>query len=347
MKKLRLRSDAPSSVPRRALTHLLRATPIAALSFLVGVSQAVATPATIGQLAPLSPPTTCNGAGELIQTVVAAGTAYTAPTAGVITSWSTNAATGTGQMFKMKVFRLVSGTTYTVVAHDGPRTLASGAFNEFAVNIPVQAGDLLGLHEYASAMVPNACTFATGMMGDVNGFASTDADDGTPETFPLIDFNNNARLNISATLSLPPGITSISPSSGSISGGTSVTVSGHDFTGVTAVRFGSVPARSITVNSDTQLTAVSPPASAPGAVDLRVSTGGGTTPVLPADSFTYTACVVPKVRGKKLRADKRKLRRADCKLGKVKGPRSGKVKKQLPKPGTVLPPGSRVKVTLG
>jgi hypothetical protein len=185
------------------------------------------------------------------------------------------------------------------------------------------------------------------MMGDVNGFAGTDPDDGEPETFPLIDFNNNARLNISATLSLPPGIASTSPSSGSISGGTIVTVGGHDFTGASVVRFGSVPARSITVDSDNQLTAVSPPASAPGPVDLRVTTGGGTTPVVAADSFTYTACVVPKVKGKRLRADKRKLRRADCKLGKVKGPRSGKVKKQRPKPGTVLPPGSRVKVTLG
>lgn len=347
MKKLRLRSDALSSVPRRVLTNLLRATPIAALSLLVSVSQAVAAPATIGQLAPPSPPTACNGSGELIQTAVAAGNAYTVPTAGVITSWSTNAATGTGQMFKMKLFRLVSGTTYAIVAHDGPRPLASGAFNEFAVNIPVQAGDVLGMHEYASAMVPNACTFTTGLMGDVYGFAGSDPDDGAPQTFPLIDFNSNARLNISATLSLPPGITSISPSSGSISGGTSVTVSGHDFSGATAVRFGSVPASSITVNSDTQLTAVSPPASAPGPVDLRVSTGGGTTPVVAADSFTYTACVVPKVKGKRLRAGKRKLRRADCKLGKVKGPRSGKVKKQRPKPGTVLPPGSTVKVTLG
>ena len=116
-------------------------------------------------------------------------------------------------MFKMKLFRLVSGTTYTIVAHDGPRPLASGAFNEFAVNIPVQAGDVLGMHEYASAMVPNACTFTTGLMGDVYGFAGSDPDDGAPQTFPLIDFNSNARLNISATLSLPPGITSISPSS--------------------------------------------------------------------------------------------------------------------------------------
>ena len=338
-----LRSESGGSVPRRALTHLGRAALLAALALLASVSQAGAAPVTIGQLAPPSPPTTCNGPGELIQTAVAAGDAYTVPTAGVITSWSTNAATGSGQMFKMKIFRLVSGTTYTIVAHDGPRPLASGAFNEFPVNIPVQAGDVLGLHEYAGT-VPNACTFATGMTGDVNGFASTDPGDGTSETFPLIDFNNNARLNISATLSLPPGIASISPSSGSIKGGTSVTIAGHDFSG-TSVRFGSIPA-SFTVNSDTQITAVSPRAFAPGPVHVSVTTAAGTTPVVAADKFTYTACVVPKLKGKKLKRDKKALKRADCHLGKVKGPRrkSAKVTKQRPKPGTVLPPGSKVNV---
>lgn len=332
-------------VPRRALTHLARATLLASLSLLAGVSQAVAAPVTIGQLAPPSPSATCNGAGELIQTAVAAGNAYTVPTAGVITFWSTNAAAGTGQLFKMKVFRLVSGTTYTIVAHDGPRLLASGAFNQFPVNIPVQAGDLVGMHEYASGTVPNACEFTTGLSGDVNGFASTDPDDGASETFPLIDFNGGSRLNLSATLSLPPGIASISPSSGSIKGGTSVTIAGHDFSG-TSVSFGAVPAKSFTVNSDTQITAVSPPGSARGPVDVRVTTAAGTTPVVAADKFTYTACVVPKLKGKKLRRARKALRRHDCRLGRVKGPRSGKVKKQRPKPGRVLPAASKVNVKL-
>lgn len=63
-------------------------------------------------------------------------------------------------------------------------------------------------------------------------------------------------------------------------------------------------------------------------------------------------CVVPKLKGKKLKAAKKRLRRADCKIGHVgkrKGvsAKTGKVVKQKPKPGKVLPAGSTVKVTLG
>jgi hypothetical protein len=153
VKKLRLRSDALSSVPRRVLTNLLRATPIAALSLLVSVSQAVAAPATIGQLAPPSPPTACNGSGELIQTAVAPGNAYTVPTAGVITSWSTSRH-GTGQMFKMKLFGWCREPR-TRSLPDGPRPLASG-FQRVRGEHPRQAGDVLACTNMR-AMVPNAC----------------------------------------------------------------------------------------------------------------------------------------------------------------------------------------------
>jgi DNA-binding beta-propeller fold protein YncE len=61
---------------------------------------------------------------------------------------------------------------------------------------------------------------------------------------------------------------------------------------------------------------------------------------------TVRGCVVPKLKGKRIKPAKKSLRRADCKLGKVKGPRSGKVKKQKPKPGKVLAPGAKVKLTL-
>ena len=55
-------------------------------------------------------------------------------------------------------------------------------------------------------------------------------------------------------------------------------------------------------------------------------------------------CVVPKLKGKSIKKAKKKLRNHDCKLGKKKG-HGKKVKKQKPKPGTVLPAGSKVKVT--
>ena len=49
-----------------------------------------------------------------------------------------------------------------------------------------------------------------------------------------------------------------------------------------------------------------------------------------------------------LKAAKATLKRFDCTLGKVRprGRRSGHVKKQSPKPGTVEPAGGKVNVTL-
>ncbi len=72
----------------------------------------------------------------------------------------------------------------------------------------------------------------------------------------------------------------------------------------------------------------------------------GTTPSGTADQFTYTPCVVPKLKGKKLKAVGKALMKAECKLGRVKGQKSksAEVKKQSPKPGKVLTPGSKVNV---
>src|SRR5262245_44274893 len=99
-----------------------------------------ATPVTIGQLAPALPPVTCmSGPNDVIQAALAAGTSYTVPADGTITQWNTNAAAGLGQTLKMKVFRPVSGTTYTIVGHDGPEALTPGVLNTFTVNIPVKA----------------------------------------------------------------------------------------------------------------------------------------------------------------------------------------------------------------
>jgi hypothetical protein len=64
-----------------------------------------------------------------------------------------------------------------------------------------------------------------------------------------------------------------------------------------------------------------------------------------AVTATFDACVVPKLKGKKVKSAKKRLRNGDCRLGKVK--HKGKVKKQNPKPGTVLPVDSKVNVKLG
>ena len=55
-----------------------------------------------------------------------------------------------------------------------------------------------------------------------------------------------------------PAITGLAPTSGPAAGGTSVIITGTNFTGATAVTFGGTLATSFTVNSATQITAVSP-----------------------------------------------------------------------------------------
>ena len=69
-------------------------------------------------------------------------------------------------------------------------------------------------------------------------------------------------------------------------GGTSVTITGTNLTGATAVRFGLGNATGFTVDSDTQITATAP-AGSPGTVDVTVATPGGTSARSPADRYTY------------------------------------------------------------
>lgn len=313
----------------------------------VGAPPAAAGPVTIGQMPPGTPSPICsNGPNDQLQSAVASGTTYTAPVSGVITSWSTNAAAGSGQMLKFKVFRNLSGSTYEAVGHDA-RSLTGGMVNTFAVSIPAQAGDIIGTNDENAIAVNNACDFAGTTSDDNAPYLPQDLNDGESGAFTDL---LGIRVNVSAVLVPTPGITSVSPSSGPATGGTTVTISGHDFDGTTAVDFGSVPAQSFTINSDSLLTAVSP-ADSPGTVDITVS-NPGQSPTGAADKFTFNAvtnavCVVPKLKHKKLKRARKALRRADCRLGRVKGPRSGRVKKQRPKPGTVRPAGSKVKVRLG
>jgi hypothetical protein len=93
---------------------------------------------------------------------------------------------------------------------------------------------------------------------------------------------------------LPPSVSGVSPGSGSAAGGITVTLSGSNFTGATAVFFGSISALSFTVNSDTSITAVVP-SQVVGTVDVTVQTPSGTSVVSANDHFQYTTAAVPQI----------------------------------------------------
>jgi phospholipase C len=84
----------------------------------------------------------------------------------------------------------------------------------------------------------------------------------------------------------PPVVTAVNPASGATAGGTTVTITGTDLAGVTAVDFGTLAAASFTVDLATQITAVAPPHAA-GVVDILVSNAGATSASVAADKFTY------------------------------------------------------------
>ncbi len=78
----------------------------------------------------------------------------------------------------------------------------------------------------------------------------------------------------------------IAPSMGPVSGGTEVTITGAAFSSGATVFFGDVEATSVTVTSDTEITATTPAVAMAGPVSVRVVNPGGDD-VTRADAFTY------------------------------------------------------------
>jgi alpha-tubulin suppressor-like RCC1 family protein len=96
-------------------------------------------------------------------------------------------------------------------------------------------------------------------------------------------------ISFDVAISSLPAVTRVDPNDGSFAGGTTVSITGINFTGDAEVKFGSTDASNVTVQSPTQITAVSPPGT--GIVDVTVTTGEGTSAMRPADRFTYEPTV--------------------------------------------------------
>jgi hypothetical protein len=302
----------------------------------------------IGQTASaINPPVHCSSESSYdeLQLGVASGPVYFVAHNGVITSWSTFAHGGPSQSFTFKIFRKVAPFTYLVVARD-TRPLAPNIVNTFPVAIPVQTGDFIG-EAFIGGGAESPCVFETGLSDDSILYQGGDAPQGQNVVFGGI-VESGFRLNVSATLLPPPTISSISPAAGSVKGA-KVVIAGSNFASVQGVSFGSVPAGGFTVESEGQITAKAPASKTLSKVPVTVTTVAGTA--TSAQAFAYEGCLVPKLKGKRLKAAKKKARAKDCKIGNVKKlgdttAQSGKVVKQSPQPGKVLPPGSKIKLTL-
>jgi hypothetical protein len=117
--------------------------------------------------------------------------------------------------------------------------------------------------------------------GSANVALSADAD-----TILLGGAASNSEVGLAFVVVDLPEVTYLTPSSGPVAGGTSVTIEGSSFTNASAVMFGSKPAASFTVDSPTQIAAVSPPGIA-GMVDVTVANSQGASLASGRDLFRY------------------------------------------------------------
>jgi hypothetical protein len=299
-------------------------------SVTVGSPLTASTPGTLVCGSPLGC-TLANG------TLGEAGATVASPVSGTVVRW--RIAGNVSGNVQLRVVRPAGGGQYTGGAIDSGSLInnTSGTLI-FVTNLPIQAGDLIGVITGDGDHLAVAAVTGSTILSWFDPLGAQPLSPGSTSNQEVL-FNADVEPG-------PPGITGLSPTSGSIAGGTSVVISGHEFMGATSVELDGKAATGFTVDSNNEIKATSPSEQAPGPVDVSVTTSSGTSPAVAADQFTYTACVVPKVKGKSLKAARKKLSSAGCRLGKRKG-HGTKVKKQGAAPGSVLPPGTAVSVKLG
>lgn len=271
------------------------------------------------------------------------GASLASPATGTVVRWRLQGAKG--GPFYLRVLRPNGLGAYTAVGSSGPATVSGPGLQTFTANVPIRTGDLLAVD----------VTNPTDELGFVTavGAAFTTIFPVPFEgaTVPAREPKTGKEVELSAEVQPTPVITEITPGAGSVTGGTAVKITGTNFTGASAVKFGTVAA-GFKVESDTEIVATAPKSAKTGAFDVTVTTLAGTSAAVRNDRFTYAGCVVPKLHGKKLGQAKQLIRSAGCKVGKVTEKhavtaKTGKVKQQSPKAGKVLAKGTEVKVTLG
>lgn len=308
--------------------------------WLTGTAQGA--PVTIGsslqgEVKPIGP----TGFAVTVANLGATGPAA-APVSGAIVQWRLLGAKG--GPFRLRVLRPLGGSNFSAVSSSAAVTAFGPGLEAFPAALPVQAGDLIGLDAASGQQVGT-------ILSSVSSLAAWNPPLSEGESRPYTEAGDGGyEFAFNAVVQPAPTVNVVSPSRGTFRGGTRVTISGADLTGASSVTFGGTPAL-FNVNSESQIVAVAPTANKPGRVPIAVTTLAGTASGTAA-SFDYRACVVPQLRGKKLRGAKKRIHRAGCKVGMVRkrdgvSARSGEVVRQGPRAGLVLAPGSRVGVTLG
>ena len=157
-----------------------------------------------------------------------------------------------------------------------PLTITGGTATSLAISTPAS-------HGTATVSGTSITYTPTGGYSGPDSFAYTATDTAGTST--------PATVTITVTPPPTPTVSTVSPSQGTTAGGTSVAITGTNFTGATAVSFGGTAATGVTVTDASHITATSPAGSA-GTVNVTVTSVSGTSATVTADHYTYVAPVV-------------------------------------------------------
>jgi hypothetical protein len=173
-------------------------------SFLLFVGEAAAGTATVGQ--DFEAGNVICGSQTDLQTSVSSGNSYTVAAAGVITSWSFHNGIDVLADLKLKVARPQSAGGYLFVGEAAAGTQNLHALNTFPANIPVQAGDIIGIF-----VGSGRCGTFTSNSGDTFDQFSGDPPLNTPispdTSGSLVRYPVSATVTTPDTVPAPPGNT--------------------------------------------------------------------------------------------------------------------------------------------
>jgi len=165
--------------------------------------------------------------------------------------------------------------------------------------ISCTAGPVQGVISGAFTVPAGLTPGANNVYVDEANAAPTDGQAGATNTTGYnVGVSNGSRAAVESvsavTVAAPPTVTGVSPNYGAGAGGTSVVLTGTNFSGATAVNFGPYQATTFTVNSPTQITVTAPASDltqefTSQTVDIQVTANPGGTSALnpPADQYTY------------------------------------------------------------
>ncbi len=203
---------------------------------------------------------------EVSQIAVGRTHALALLTSGTVEAWGadTEGELGDG------VFALQADTPVTVSGLSGVRAVSAGDQESVAL-LSSGAVEAWGNDNYA--------TLGQGATGP-----ASDVPIAVHSIAGAVGISAGASHVLAFGVSLPT-VSSLSPQSGPVAGGNSVTITGSGLGSATAVHFGSTAATGLVINSSSSVTVTAPAGT--GTVNVTVTTPAGTSPTVSGDRYAY------------------------------------------------------------